>query len=94
MIAVQTAVYNYLSFKVTAAAPSIDGEIPDNSGHKLDEVMVEPDCVYYRFGGAALAEMLHNRYKKIHTCPMEKRSDVVSEITVIDARSMCSSGCQ
>ena len=27
--------------------------------------MVEPDDVYYRFGGAAIAEMLHNRYKKI-----------------------------
>ncbi|MCG8626959.1 MAG: hypothetical protein MJE68_33785 [Proteobacteria bacterium] len=85
MIAVQSAVHNYLSSKATAAAPIIDNEILDSSGDKGDEVMVEPDDVYYRFGGAAIAEMLHNRYKSIHTCPMENRSGVVSEITVIKA---------
>ena len=85
MIAVQSAVYNYLSSKATAAAPIIDNETLDSSGDKGDEVMVEPDDVYYRFGGAAIAEMLHNCYKSIHTCPMEKRSGVVSEITVIKA---------
>ena len=69
MIAVQSAVYNYISSKTTAAAPIVDKEISDSSG---DEVMVEPDDVYYRFGGAAIAEMLHNRYKKIHTCPWKR----------------------
>ena len=87
MIAVQSAVYDYLNSMVTAAAPRIDNEfeLPDNSGNKEGEMIVEPDDVYYRFGGAAIAEMLHNRYKKIHTCPMEKRGDVVSEITVMKA---------
>jgi hypothetical protein len=63
MIAVQSAVYNYLSSKATAAAPVLDSETLDGSGHsKGDEVMVEPDDVYYQFSGAAIAEMLHNRY--------------------------------
>ena len=85
MIAVQSAVYDYLNSMVTAAAPRIDNEfeLPDNSGNKEGEMIIEPDDVYYRFGGAAIAEMLHNCYREIYTCPMERRGGVVSEITAI-----------
>lgn len=51
MIAVQSAVHNYLSSKATAAAPIIDNETLDSSGDKGDEVMVEPDDVYYQLVG-------------------------------------------
>jgi hypothetical protein len=37
------------------------------------------------WGGAVIAEMLHNRYKRIHSCPMDKRSSVVEEISILKA---------
>ena len=81
MIAIHSAVYNFLTPKVAVAASS---QTLNDSG-KRREALVEPDNVYYRFGGAAIADMLHNHYKKIHTCSMKRRSDVVSEISVVKA---------
>jgi hypothetical protein len=37
------------------------------------------------WGGAVIAEMLHNRYKRIHSCPMDKRSSVVEESSILKA---------
>ena len=45
----------------------------------------EPDEVYYKFGGAAIAEMLEKRYRSIHSCPENKRGTIVVEITVLKA---------
>ena len=44
---------------------------------------MEESDVYYLFGGAALKEMLHNRYKQIHTTPLDKRSQICVEISVL-----------
>ncbi len=41
--------------------------------------------MYYHFCGAAIAVMFHNRYKRLHSCPMDKRSSVISEINIIKA---------
>ena len=44
----------------------------------------DSDDVLYHFCGAALASMLHARYKRIQTCPFEK--DIVSqEITLLQS---------
>ena len=42
--------------------------------------MPEPDEVYYKFGGAAIAEMLRKRYRSIHSCPENKRGTIIVEI--------------
>ena len=91
LIAVQSAVYNYL-IKVTASAVS-DMLCTAKMTHSSDTVgssdvvntTEEPEDVYYRFCGAAIAVMLHNRYKRLHCCPMDKRSSVISEINIIKA---------
>ena len=38
------------------------------------------DGVYYRFGGAALCEMLHLRYKTIRTCHQSRRDTISKEL--------------
>ena len=41
---------------------------------------LDGDDIYYRFGGAALCEMLHVRYKQIKTAPLDhKRSDITGD---------------
>ena len=47
--------------------------------------MTEPDDVYYKFGGAAIAEMLWKRYRSIHSCPENNRGTIVEEISVLKA---------
>lgn len=87
MIAVQSAVYNYLNSKVIQATPTVEVEsgtvIPNGRVSSGQEC--ESEDVYFRFGGAALAEMLRIRYRTIHTSPIEKRSGIASEITVLKA---------
>ena len=78
LIGIQTAVYNYLT-KVTAST------VNDLHAAIRIDTAEEPEDVYYQFGGAAIAEMLHNRYKRIHSCPMDKRSFVVTEISILKA---------
>ena len=46
----------YLTSKVVAAAPILSSESSDCTGPKGDETVVEPDDVYYRFGGAAIED--------------------------------------
>ncbi|XP_019856163.1 PREDICTED: uncharacterized protein LOC109584762 [Amphimedon queenslandica] len=41
--------------------------------------------VYFRFGGATLASMLHNRYKEIRSCSAVKRELISVEITILQA---------
>ena len=60
---------------------------PGKDATRIDttETSLEPEDVYYRFGGAAIAEMLRSRYRRIHSCPVDKRSSVVEEITILKA---------
>ena len=48
---------------------------------------VEPDTddVYYRFGGAAICDMLHLRYKQLKSCPDTKRDKLSQEISLLQA---------
>ena len=79
--------YNYLSTVTASTVGDLpcDSTVKDAPGVGTAEAIVEPEDVYYRFGGAAIAEMLHNRYKRIHSCPMDKRSSVVEEISILEA---------
>lgn len=85
MIAIQSAVYDYLNSVVVQHTPTVEALNGGTTNTSDSTISQESNDVYYRFGGAALAEMLKNRYKKIHCCPFEKRGDVVSEITVLKA---------
>ena len=51
----------------------------------LDAKAVTPDPidVYYRFGGATLANMLHTRYKAIKTCPVTRKEQLGKEIGIL-----------
>ena len=81
MITVQSAMFKQLGKHV---AQEISATINKNVCPTTSTVLTEePDDVYYRFGGAAIAEMLHNRYRSIHTSPYLKRSTIASEITIL-----------
>ena len=43
------------------------------------------DDVYFRFGGAAISDMLHLRYKNIRTCQAKKRDVLSHEIRCLQA---------
>ena len=45
----------------------------------------DSDDVYFRFGGAAICEMLHVRYKQIKKCTESKREKLNSEIDILQA---------
>ena len=79
LISVQSAVYNHLTNVVAIEMPS-EQEIAIS--HELSP---EADDTFYRFGGAAIASMLHKCYRHMHSCPYGKRGSVVDEITVIKA---------
>ena len=53
----------------------------------LDAKPVSPDPidVYYRFGGATLASMLHTRYKVIKSCPTSRKEQIGKEIGILQA---------
>lgn len=86
IIAVQGAVFTFLA-KVVAKNISQESckENVEPTSSPAHEVLEEPSDVYFRFGGAAIAEMLHNRYRTIYTSPHEKRSIIASEINLIKA---------
>lgn len=50
---------------------------------EIDITRDDDDDVYYRFGGAALCDMLKLRYKQIKTCPIEWKDIISQEITVL-----------
>lgn len=61
-------------------------KLNDSTGSSSNLVMeADQDDVYFRFGGATLASMLHNRYKDIRKCNAEKREIVSLEIKVLHA---------
>ena len=56
------------------------------SGRPADSV--DGDDVYFRFCGAALCDMLHQRYKQIKCCQDAQRDIVSQEITILQAINM------
>ena len=48
-------------------------------------ITADSDDVHYRFGGAAICDMLHLRYKQIKSCKDEQRDVLSQEISVLQA---------
>ena len=83
MIAISSAVYNYLLKQVSVYQKSLTGQ---PSGGEISEGLSatyrDDDDVYYRFGGGALCDMLKNRYKQIKNCPSTHRNLLSIEISL------------
>ena len=60
---------------------------PENEVCDLDSE-IESDDVYYRFGGAAIASLLHGRYENIKTCTLQQKDQVSKEITLLQKLSI------
>lgn len=84
MIAVQSAVFNFLTHE-TATSISSMSSVQDDTSTPSQPPATEPEDVYYRFGGAAIAQMLHNRYRSMYTSPADKRIAISTEISVLKA---------
>lgn len=84
MISIQSAVFDYLSKRVAQEIPTICIKKSTDENVNPEDPENEPDDVYW-FGGAAIAEMLKNRYHSVHTCPYSGRSKILTEITVVKA---------
>ena len=83
MISIQSAAFKQLSKLVAHEISLVTiGTTQSSTSVALVE---EPDDVYYRFGGAAIAEMLRNRYHLIHTSPYSKRNKIATEIAILKA---------
>ena len=78
MISVCGAVYNYFLKRVSTVQQSILE--PTSSTSPLSQ---DADSVYYRFCGAAIANMLHTRYDKRHSCKQEQKEILEQEIQVL-----------
>ena len=89
LLSLQGAVYSYFNRKVASEVRNTEAHESDQSGSTPPIITQESEDVYYRFGGAALKEMLHNRYKHIHTTPLDKRSQICVEISVLKSM-LCS----
>ena len=77
MIILSSSIYNVLTAHISCK---------ESEGGGAPVVMsMDGDDVYYRFGGAALCEMLHLRYQHIKTAPLSKKDSISQEITILQA---------
>ena len=76
MIKLSSTVYNSLIEHVASK---------NKEGDTSTAMSLDGDDVYYRFGGAALCEMLHLRYKQIKTAPLDRKDHISQEITILQA---------
>ena len=79
MITISSVIYNFLlehvaHFQTDMEASTSSLTITDDS-----------DDVHYRFGGAAICDMLQLHYKQIKTCKDEQRDIISQEISVLQA---------
>ena len=78
MVSVCACVYNYMMKTLAEKLKLEHQEAPTTC------VPDEPDEVYYRFCGGALASMLHTRYDKIKSAP-GKNNSIYTEINILKA---------
>ena len=79
MISLSSVIYNFLlehvaTYQQGLTASSLSGISEQDS-----------DDVYFRFGGAALCDMLHLHYQKIRCCSAEQRDLLSQEIGILQA---------
>ena len=80
MIAIYSAVFEYLMQKVTDHRKKHQ---PEDDG--ATQALVLEEGVYYRFGGAALASMLKLRYSQLKSVNESRIDSLKLEITVLKA---------
>ena len=85
---------NPLMFLVSSAIYEFLLDYSKNFQNTLQErdvcsnsVLTEPDTadVYYRFGGAAICDMLHLHYKQLRTCSDDQRDMLSQETSLLQA---------
>lgn len=75
MMTISSAIYHCLLERISSfQCPSLE---------KTSLTVEEGDDVCYRFGGAAIADMLHLRYKHIKTCRDDQRDALSQEISLL-----------
>ncbi len=86
IINVSSAIYDMLLREADKQIANITATT-DTSNHDADSksLISDEDDVYFRFGGGALASMLHRRYNDIRKCDDGKRDIISLEITVLHA---------
>ena len=62
--------------------------IIESENQILDATSVESEDVYFRFGGAAICNMLHSRYTKLKVCSFNQKEKVSQEITILQQLSV------
>ena len=82
MMEICAAVYNFLLQRVSQF---IKEEIVGEQSAANTAASTDSDDVLYRFCGAALASMLHSRYKLIRTCPLERKDAISQEISLLQS---------
>jgi len=85
MIPISSAIYELLLERAEHFQRS---QKPTGSaaGRALDTA--DGDDVYFRFGGAALCDMLHQCYEQIKCCQNAQRDTISQEITILQAINM------
>jgi len=84
MIPISSAVYELLLERAEDFQRNLTPEICGSSSASSSSC-VDGDDVYFRFGGAALCDMLHQRYQHIKSCQDTQRDIISQEITILQA---------
>ena len=75
MMTISSAIYHFLLDYVS--------NFQSTSVETVSPIVQEGDDVYYRFGGAAISDMLHLRYKEIKSCRDDRRDLLSQEISIL-----------
>lgn len=84
MISLTSGVYEHLLSHCNTLQQTISASI-SGSCPAAEKTSADEDSVYYRFCGAALASMLHARYKKRGTCKSSQKDAINREICILKA---------
>ena len=76
------AIYELLLKQTESFKNSLTTRLP------LPSNAIDGDDMYFRFGGAALCDMLHLRYQQIKTCTDMQRDKLSQEITILQAMNL------
>ena len=84
MMTISSAIYELLLEQTESFKNSL------TTDHDITQISIatDGDDVYFRFGGAALCDMLHLRYQQIKNCTDMQRDKLSQEITVLQAMNM------
>ena len=81
IISLCSAVYDLLLVKVRT---ELSGMFSEDSCQPCQSLSSEPEEVYYRFCGAAMAGMYKERYKMMKSPSCKRKDDIGKELTVLD----------